>query len=172
VKCGKGCHFNSRHVNDHQDDKRDFADLTGPEQVNVLADHSATAALDELRAAGQTTEFYAPTACRCYLRDGNGYITSREIRTLRTKLAEYELRDYLQKGNEWSDEVYDSIGWSAYRSATAGLTDSIRTFVIKLSQIETAPHLYCYHARGPWHHWFLIHLHGHLTETKTAADRR
>jgi hypothetical protein len=46
----------------------------------------------ELRAAGQTTEFYPLPACRGYLRDGTGYITSREIRTLRTELTEYELR--------------------------------------------------------------------------------
>jgi hypothetical protein len=35
------------------------------------------------------------------------------------------------------------------------------------------PHLYRRHVvRGPWRHRFLIHLHGHLTETKTAADIR
>jgi hypothetical protein len=42
----------SRHVNSHQDDERDFADLTRPEQLNVLAYHRAMAALDELRTAG------------------------------------------------------------------------------------------------------------------------
>jgi hypothetical protein len=73
----------SRHVNSHQDDERDFADLTRPEQLNVLTDHRATAALDELRAAGQTTELYLLPACQGYLRDGIGYITSRERRTLR-----------------------------------------------------------------------------------------
>jgi hypothetical protein len=90
----------SQHVNSHQEKERAFADLTRPEQLNVLADHRATAALDELRASGQTTEFYPLPACRGYLRDGIGYITSREIRTLRTELTEYELRDYLQKRNE------------------------------------------------------------------------
>jgi hypothetical protein len=44
----------SRHVKSHQDDKRDFADLTRPAQLNVLADHRATAALDELHAARKT----------------------------------------------------------------------------------------------------------------------
>jgi hypothetical protein len=34
------------------------------------------------------------------------------------------------------------------------------------------PHLYCCQARAPWRHRFLIHLHRHLTETKTAADIR
>jgi hypothetical protein len=36
----------SKHVKSHQE--RAFADLTRPEQLNVLADHGATAALDDL----------------------------------------------------------------------------------------------------------------------------
>ena len=56
----------SRHVNSHQDYEHDFADLTRPEQLNVLADHRATAALDVLRAAEQAKEFYPLTACQGY----------------------------------------------------------------------------------------------------------
>jgi hypothetical protein len=48
----------SQHVKSHQDEKRDFDDLTRPEQLNVLTDHRATAALDELRAARKGTEFH------------------------------------------------------------------------------------------------------------------
>ena len=186
----------SRHVKSHQDEVRAFADLTRPEQFIVLADHRATAALDKLHAAGKPTEFYPLPACRGYLRDATGHITSREIPTLRTELPEFELRAYLQKRSEWSDEAYDSISWPAYGSASAGLTDSLRTFVVKLShgwlpigvrerrcsamtdlcpqcnEIETVPHLYRCPARAPWRHRFLIHLHGHLKETKTAADIR
>jgi hypothetical protein len=186
----------SRHVKSHQDDEREFDDLSRPEQLNVLADHGATAALDELRAADETKELHPLPACRAYLRDATGYITSREIRTLRTELPEYELRAYLQKRNDWSDDTYDSISWQAYGSASAGLTDGRRTFVVKLShnwlpigvrerrcsattdrcpqcdEIETVPHLYRCEARAAWRHRFLIHLHGHLKETKTAADIR
>jgi hypothetical protein len=186
----------SQHVKSHQDDERDFADLTRPEQLNVLADHRATAALDALRAARKSTEFHPLPVCRGYLRDASGHITSREISTLRTELSEYELRAYLQVRNEWSDEVFDSISWVAYGSASAGLTDSLRNYVVKFShswlpigvrerrcsattdlcpqctEIETVPHLYRCEARGPWRHRFLIHLHGHLTENKTAADIR
>jgi hypothetical protein len=54
--------------------------------------------------------FYLPPACRGYLCDGTGgYITSREIRTLRIALLEYELRVYLQERNDWSNETYYSI---------------------------------------------------------------
>jgi hypothetical protein len=96
VREGLPFQLSSRHVKSHQDDKRDFADLTRPVQLNVLADHRATAVLDELRAARQTTEFYPLPACRGYLCDASGHITSRKIRTLRTELPEYELRVYLQ----------------------------------------------------------------------------
>jgi hypothetical protein len=54
----------SRHVKSHQDEKRDYADLIRPEQLNVLVDHRATVALNALRAVGQTTEFYPLLACK------------------------------------------------------------------------------------------------------------
>jgi hypothetical protein len=58
----------------------------------------ATAALDKLRAARKYHRVL-PTipACRGYLRDASGYITSREIRTHRIELPEYELRAYPSK---------------------------------------------------------------------------
>jgi hypothetical protein len=184
----------ARHVKGPQDDEREYADLTRPEQLNVKADYLATAALDELREAGQPTEFYPLPACRGYLCDSTGYITSKEKRTLRTELPEYKLRAHLQERNNWTDEVYDSISWSAYRSASAQLTDSFLTFMVKFShswlpigvrerrcsattdlcpqynEIETVAHLYRCQARVTWRYRFLIHLQGHLADTHTADD--
>jgi hypothetical protein len=51
--------------------------ISPDQQLNVEADHRATAALDALRAAKQTTEFYPLPACRAYLRDATGHIQSR-----------------------------------------------------------------------------------------------
>jgi hypothetical protein len=90
----------SRYVKSHQDDKRDYDGLTRPEQLNVQADHRATAALDELRGADTKTAFYPIPACRGYLCDSTGFITSHETRTLRTELTEHELRAYLQRRND------------------------------------------------------------------------
>jgi hypothetical protein len=99
----------SQHVKSQQDDERDFP---RPKQLNVLADHRATA-----------TAFYPLPTCRGYLRDRNGrYITSREIRTLNTALPENELRDFLQRRNAWPNEAYNSINWSTYSSASARLS--------------------------------------------------
>jgi hypothetical protein len=123
----------SVYVRGHQDDKRDYDDLTRPEQLNVLADHRASTALQDLCVAGQPTRFYPLPACRGYLRDTSGDILNREQRTLRTEFPGCELRAYLQKRNNWTDQVYDSISWPVYRSATALLTDSVWTFVVKLS---------------------------------------
>jgi hypothetical protein len=167
----------SRRVKSHQDDNRHFDELTRPEQLNILADRRATAALDKFRTAGKTTAFYPLPTCWGYLRDRNGrYITSREIRTLRNALPENELRHYLQRRNYWSNETYNSINWSAYSSASAGLSDSARTFVVKLThnwlpigvrerrcsatsdlcrhcnEVATVPHLYRCQFRAAWRH--------------------
>jgi hypothetical protein len=40
------------------------------------------------------------------------------------------------------------------------------------SEIETVPHLYRCQSRAQWRNRFVIHLHGHLKDTKTAADLR
>jgi hypothetical protein len=99
----------SRHVKSHQDEEREYDDLTRPEQLNVQADHRATEALDELRADDTITEFqYLPAELPC---DSTGISHYHEIRTLRTEFTEYELRAYLQRRNDWSDKVYDSISW-------------------------------------------------------------
>jgi hypothetical protein len=68
----------SLHVRAHQDGHCDFNLLLRPAQLNVLADALASEALEELRAAGQPTEFYPLPAYRAYLRDGIGHITSCE----------------------------------------------------------------------------------------------
>jgi hypothetical protein len=94
-----------RHAKNHEVEKGDFVDISRPELFNVLVDHRATATLDEPRAAGQSTEFYPLPACRDYLCDAIGYITSREIFTLRPELPGYEFRDYLQERDDWSDEM-------------------------------------------------------------------
>jgi hypothetical protein len=63
----------SRHVKSHQDEEREYDDLTRPEQLNVQADHRATEALDELRADDTITEFqYLPAELPC---DSTGYLT-------------------------------------------------------------------------------------------------
>jgi hypothetical protein len=187
----------SQHVESHQDKERHFDDLTRPEQLNVLAALCATAALDKLRAAGRTTAFYPLPVCRGYLRDRNGrYVSSRKIRTLRNALPENELRDYLQRRNDWSNETYISINWSAYGSASAGLSDNLRRFVVKLThnwlpigvrerrcsatsalcrhcnEVETVSYLYRCQFRAEWRHQFLLTLNGYLIEIITAADIR
>jgi hypothetical protein len=54
-------------ISKHVKPPRQSAALTRPEQLNVLADHGATAALDDLRAADEIKELYPLPACRAYL---------------------------------------------------------------------------------------------------------
>jgi hypothetical protein len=80
-----------------------------------------------------TTEFCPLPTYRVYLRDGAGYITIHEKRTLTNEFHEYKLRAYTQQRNNWTDQISDSSSWTAYRSAISLLTDYIRTSVIKIS---------------------------------------
>jgi hypothetical protein len=115
--------LNSRDTSRVTKTRSEYDDLTRPEQLNVQADHRATEALDELRADDTITEFYPIPTCGSYLATAP-YLTSHEIRTLRTEFTEYELRAYLQRRNDWSDKVYDSISWPAYRQCRTSLTIS------------------------------------------------
>jgi hypothetical protein len=74
----------SLHVRAHQDGHCEFNLLPRPVQLNVLADELASEVHADLRAADQPTKFYPLPACRVYLRDGTGYITSCENARSRT----------------------------------------------------------------------------------------
>jgi hypothetical protein len=186
----------SVHVRGHQDKHCEFELLTRPQQLNVLADHLATEVLDELRAADKPTELYPLPACRVYLRDGTGHITSNEKRTLANEFPEYEMRAYLQQRQGWNAHTLDSINWTAYQAAISTLTQLVRTFVVKLShdwllvgvrehthgapnatcskciQPETVRHLYLCHSRTNWRDQFSAKLTKHLKDASTAANLR
>jgi hypothetical protein len=186
----------SLHVRAHQDGHCDFNLLPRPAQLNVLADALASEALEELRAADQPTEFYPLPACRAYLRDGIGHITSCEKRTLRNEFTEYEIRSYLQQRNGWTAHILDSINWTVYRAAISAITNQVRIFAIKFShdwlpvdvrdyrngaaidtcpqciQLETSRHLYHCHSRTLWRDQFIDKLTKHLKDATTAADLR
>jgi hypothetical protein len=87
VKYGKAFQLISRYVKSHQDDERDYADLTRPEQLNVEATEPRLHSTHFVRL---NSEFYPLPACEPISADATGYITV-EIRTLRTELPEYEL---------------------------------------------------------------------------------
>jgi hypothetical protein len=65
----------SLHARAHPDGNCEFDLLSRPTQLNVLADQIAFDEIEDLRAAGKSTEFYLVPACRVYLRDGTGYIS-------------------------------------------------------------------------------------------------
>jgi hypothetical protein len=105
----------SLHIRAHQDGHCEFNLLPRPAQLNILADEVGSEVLADLRAADQPTEFYPLPACRDYLRDGTGQITSCEKRTLTNEFSEYEIRAYLQQRNGLSVHILDSINWTANR---------------------------------------------------------
>ncbi len=74
-------------------------------QRNVLADHLATDALMDIRAAAEIIEFHPLPACRVYPRDATGYLTSHEQCRLRTEFTDCELLAYIQKRSNWTAQV-------------------------------------------------------------------
>jgi hypothetical protein len=127
----------SLHVRAHQDGHCEFNLLPRPAQLNVLADEFASEVLADLRAADQPTGFYSLPACRVYLRDVTGHITSCEKRTLTNKFPEYEIRAYLQQRNGWTTHTLDPINWTAYQAAISGLTDQVGTVVMLSNSVVT-----------------------------------
>jgi hypothetical protein len=117
----------------YQDETCDFDLLSRPEQLNIVVDNVATDALMDVCTADKTAEFFPSPACRVYLRDGSGYITSQETRTLTNKFLGYEIQAYIQQGNNWTVHIYDPTSRTTYRSAISLLTD-VRSYLIKLSR--------------------------------------
>jgi hypothetical protein len=68
-------------------------------------------------------EFCRLPTSQVYFRDGTEDITSHEKRTL----------TYIQKRNNWTDHIFDSINWTAYRSTSSMLTENAQTFAIQAS---------------------------------------
>jgi hypothetical protein len=115
------------------------------------------------------------------------------------RVREYELWAYIEQRNHWTDGIYDSISWTAYRSAISIPTHNGRTFEIKQSHDwlpvgvwerrcgattdsvhsaprpvphspEAVPHLYLYHSRTTWCNQFITQFTKLLIGTSTAAD--
>jgi hypothetical protein len=86
---GKDYHLNSSHDTSRVTKTTSTNTTTSLDRSNSTceADHRASDALDELLAAGEITEFYPIPACRSYLCDSTGYLTSSEIYTLRTEFS-------------------------------------------------------------------------------------
>jgi hypothetical protein len=74
----------SRHVKSHQDEEREYDDLTRPEQLNVQADHRATEHSMNFVQTIPSQSSILPAKLPC---DSTGYLTSHEIRTLRTEFT-------------------------------------------------------------------------------------
>jgi hypothetical protein len=142
------------------------------EQLNVLADHRAAAALETSMRLPNHTVLPLP-ACQDYICDSTGYLTSREPHA---QNQIHPVRASSGIKNATTDQT-GSTTPSADLLTDQPLLDTLtvsRTFVIKLShaasypsvyanddaalnapEIETVPPVYNrYRARAPWRHRF------------------
>ncbi len=88
-------------------------------QLNVDADELATEALLEVQAEfPQAPPGLLPLpTCGAYLLHKGVHQTSHEIRTLCTAICGPELQEYLCRWNEWTEETFSLIDWTAYAQA-------------------------------------------------------
>jgi hypothetical protein len=84
------------------------------EQLNVLAGPSSCGCTR--RTSWLPNQFFPLPACQDFICDSTGYLTSREIRALRTD-SRVRASSLPSKRNDWSDGFMTP--WPAYRSASA-----------------------------------------------------
>lgn len=104
-----------QHVKGHQDTKKE-SELKWPENLNVLADKLATAALKNYTEEDDNVWHPLP-ACKAYLICNDHVCTSKIIKTLEHRMNELPMHDYLKQRNNWNDDVLYSIDWDAFKLA-------------------------------------------------------
>jgi hypothetical protein len=118
---GKGYHLNSsRHVKSHQDEEREYDDLTRPEQLNVPTTEQQRHSMNFVQTIP------SQSSINTYLRklpatapgiSRNTHAQNR-IHRVRAPSVPSETQRLVRQG-------YDSISWPAYRKANAGLTNNL-----------------------------------------------
>lgn len=119
-----------KHVRAHQDNKKQFFDLSRDAQLNVRAD----------RLAAQVTsdnlieiEYSVPPACRASLYINNHAITNKYRESLRRAHDSQALREYMQQKYLWSDTTVEDIWWNGHDRAIRRLSHADRQTIQKFN---------------------------------------
>jgi ribonuclease HI len=133
------------HVAGHQDTRGKCGrKLTHAEQHNVRADALADKAItDPITNNDHYTPTPFPSSC-IHLQDDAGPITSKEIYTLRDRLAEKDYIEYLQQNKGWTPGQIDSVDWYSRNSVIENLPQHLHKFIGKFAHgwLPTNHHLH------------------------------
>lgn len=112
-------HFYLTHVHSHQDDETAFDDLPFPVQLNVLCDTMTTTQMQRQGAHEEERTLSIPLCPRnleVEVRSDGQVISSHYVARLREIISSNAHRVFLQKKFNWSDQVWESISWEAFRT--------------------------------------------------------
>jgi hypothetical protein len=179
-----------QHVKAHEDKKKQWHELTRPEQVNVYCDREATSALRQQMSEPHKRQSFLPLpGMSTYLQHNKQFVTGHEQKILLWATAEEEITDYYAKKYNWSRTTAKTIDWAAFETAQNGT--KLDHFIPKLccswlpthyhlnkregtpdecplcQQSETTEHLFTCPKRRAQRKLFLIQFQGLLIDLRT-----
>ncbi|GFH56254.1 hypothetical protein CTEN210_12730 [Chaetoceros tenuissimus] len=124
------------HVKSHQDDKTPFHLLPYEAQMNVRMDKQADAVRDGPSAIPPVPDFEDQD----FQIKIDGVIAySNVAATLRKSITGKPLKRYLLAKYEWTDYVFSKVDWDSLEAYLKGLSQQVRTNVLKLRPSSEDP---------------------------------
>jgi hypothetical protein len=124
--------FDPTHVKGHQDDDKEYDQLSYPSQINVdcdtLAGDFLTNPPDDLPA--RTSAPFIPSSLAALYID-NCLVTTDYSNRIRLATNGAELRRYIIGKTHWTDYTFDSVDWDAHGSALAQQSRSAQVRLLK-----------------------------------------
>ena len=103
------------HIKGHQDQAQAYSTLPLPAQLNVDADHAAAEYSYPLRVSSCLAPITAGSHALLHSADGS---INSNYRAILRRLASYEtLRQYHCSKYDWSEDVFNSVDWTAHGRA-------------------------------------------------------
>ena len=180
-------------VPSHQDNDKDFEQLSPEAQLNSTCDDLCNEKLEELEKANRRPATTLLPAGRVYLERNGTIHTGREQSTLKNALPGSELRDYYIQKHGWSKTVYHFINWKEFGRARKR-NEKISRYVTKLccnwlptndrlhltegisdarkicGEEERNDHIFTCNGQSQWRLEFYKRLYKHLLKTTTESS--
>jgi ribosomal protein L32 len=115
-------------VRGHQDRQANYYNLSHEEQLNVEADHEATAALQHHSRNGKYSNM--PTTGSMLYHNGRP-VTSKEADTLRKAYGQIAYAKHVNTKEHWAPATYATVWWEVQKQLLSKLEDNDRTRITK-----------------------------------------
>lgn len=125
---------NIQHIKGHQDDHQEYDQMPLGAQLNVDADHLASAFLRDNPDLQYHECILLPTSnCQLHLKEGTvTFNLKRELRLARTTKP---MQEHLCKRNQWTETVFRTVDWTAHGRALGRQQKHETTFVKLMNDV-------------------------------------